>query len=85
MEYIECPTLQQALKLGLTAEIPRRRAERSTDNNNYSSSNKVPPSKTNRSRSPESIEELELGEVFLDDDEYDDEDDDDYNDDASFA
>ncbi len=59
MEYIECQTLQQALGFGLTAAIPRG-AKRSSKKRELQSSN-----------SPESLEDLELNEVFLDDEEDD--------------
>ena len=59
MEYIECPTLRQALELGLISIIPIPKP-------------KNPKSKKG-SNAPGSMKELQLDEIILDDE--DDEDD----------
>jgi DNA repair protein RadA/Sms len=63
MEYIECPTLKQALELGLTAGLPKR--QRRTPGKKKASSKKK--------LSPDSLEEWELENIIVDDE--DDEDD----------
>lgn len=66
-EYIECPTLKQALEYGLTASIPKRKSRRKQQQgSSLSSSGKKQPS-------PGSLNELELENVIVDD--GDDEDD----------
>jgi DNA repair protein RadA/Sms len=60
MDILECPTLKQALELGLTSAIPKRQR------NNKS--------RSTSSKAPESLDELELEDIILDDDEDDEED-----------
>jgi len=64
MEYIESPTLKQALELGLTAAIPKRKSRRP-----YPQDGSSPAS---RKTSPENLEDLGFDEIIVDDDEFDD-------------
>lgn len=61
MEYLECPTLKQALELGLTSAIPKRKKRQPVKQ------------ETKRKNSPETLDDLEFNDVILDDE--DDEDD----------
>eukprot|EP00980_Cylindrotheca_fusiformis_P010007 scaffold2214_cov139-Cylindrotheca_fusiformis.AAC.4 len=65
LEVIECPTLRQALELGLTSgKIPiRQKLKR-----------KAPASKRSSSNEPKSMQELDLDDVILDDEEDDEND-----------
>lgn len=65
MEYLECPTLRQALELGLTAAIPRRNRKATNKSSTAHSGNSF-------KKSPETLEELELNDIILDDEEDDD-------------
>jgi DNA repair protein RadA/Sms len=66
MEYLECPTLRQALELGLTAAIPKRRRKTSS-----STPSGTAKGSSSLKASPESLDELELNDIILDDDEDD--------------
>lgn len=74
MEYLECPTLQKALEFGLTAAIPRSPRRRSSSSSSGGISKGSSPT-SNKQEAPESVQDLELNDIILDDEE------DEYNDD----
>jgi DNA repair protein RadA/Sms len=65
MEYLECPTLKQALELGLTAAIPKRAKRRDTNDNGSTTAITTLPG----GKYPEAFEDLELNDVILDDED----------------
>ena len=65
MEYLESPTLKQALELGLTASIPKRSQRRVSKEGGAN----APFKKLTVDDSPETLEDLELNDVILDDEE----------------
>ena len=67
MEYLESPTLKQALELGLTASIPKRTKRRVPKEGGANDAFR----KLTGENSPETLDDLELNDIILDDEEDD--------------